>query len=56
MIKKTLKLSEPALDTMEYHWKHLKKEIMYLEDQEEDLTSYAFINRVHEVNNHKEAD
>ena len=28
-------------------------EIMYLEDQEDDLTTYNTIRRVHEVNNHK---
>ena len=32
------------------------KEIMYLEDKEENLTSYESVRKVHEVNNHKGSD
>ena len=32
------------------------KEIMYLEDKEENLTSYESVRKVHEVNKHKGSD
>ena len=32
------------------------KEVLYLEDKEEDLTSFRVIRNVHEVNNHKGSD
>lgn len=41
-----------ALET----YKKGEKEIMYLEDREEDLTSLASFKKVHKVNNHKGAD
>ena len=41
-----------ALETL----KKGEKEIMCLEDTEEDLTTFASIKKVHEVNNHKGAD
>ena len=33
-----------------------EKEIMYLEDKEQDLTSFESVRKVHEVNNHKGSD
>ena len=32
------------------------KEILYLKDKEEDLTSFESVRKVHEVNNHKGSD
>ena len=35
---------------------NLEKEVVYLDDKEEDLTSFQAIQKVHEVNNHKGVD